>query len=205
MVQEETARKMERDPEWTEEHKSEIMCQNENNIVVLESEEKKRYYKLERMARSLSTYKGSYIITIFDCCREYVPPPSSNTRGLNNFEDEVSVPDEYSHSDTNFIIINGCAPNKTVPGYSFIAKGFFNELQKCKTASGTVLIPDFNQKFTTYRPNGEGSLNFEIAEPLLMHGPDPEIDQMPKKLLALTEKLKNLESEKEELEKRAEE
>ena len=52
------------------------------------------------------------------------------------------------------------------------------------------MIPDTNQKFSTWRPNKVGSLSFEIAEPLLVDGPDPKIDQLPRKGLALTEKLK---------------
>ena len=72
-----------------------------------------------------------------------------------------------------------------------------------------MLVPDFMQIFSTYRPNGEGSLNFQIAEPLLLHGPDPNLEQMPRMVLALNEKLKDelntLESEKKQLEARAKE
>ena len=50
---------------------------------------------------------------------------------------------------------------------------------------------------------------FEIAEPLLLHGPEPEGDQMPRQLLAQNEKLQyqvsTLENEKEQLEKRSKE
>ena len=134
-------------------------------------------------------------------------PDVSTTRGKGN--DDEKVDQKYLHSDTNFIQINGCPPNQTVPGYSFIATGFFSMLQECKTDNGTILIPDFKQKLSTYRPNGKGSISLEIAEPLLLYGPDPEEDQMPRKVLALTEKLKDqfntLESEKEQLESRAKE
>ena len=101
------------------------MCKNINNIVVLESEEKKRFFKLEDFTRILSKIKGSYILTIFDCCREYVPYKDPSTRGLNG-DDYDEDPKKYLHSDTNYIIVNGCAPNKTVPGYSFISRGFFD-------------------------------------------------------------------------------
>ena len=97
-------------------------------------------------------------------------PLDTITRGLNA-NDPVS--EEHLHSDTNFIIINGCPPNKTVPAYSFIARGFFDILLESKVGNGTILIPDFNQKFSTYRPNGEGGINFEIAEPLLVFGSEP--------------------------------
>ena len=78
------------------------------------------------MSRSLSKLPGSYIITIFDCCREYMAPLDLSTRGLTH-----EVPEEYKRSKENFIIINGCPPNKTVPAYSFIAKGFFEILLEC--------------------------------------------------------------------------
>ena len=81
-----------------------VMCKNVNNIVVLEQNEKKRLYKLEEMSRSLSNLPGSYIITIFDCCREYMAPPNTATRGL----DATPVPEEHKRSDTNLILINGC-------------------------------------------------------------------------------------------------
>ena len=48
MVQEETARKVERDPEWTEEHKSEIMCQNENKGQDTEEVEYEATLKYDR-------------------------------------------------------------------------------------------------------------------------------------------------------------
>ena len=113
------------------------------------------------------------------------------------------------HSTNNYIQINGCPPNKTVPKVSFIAKGFFDILQGCRADNGTLLVPDYQQKFLSYRPNGEGSLCFQIAEPLLLDGSNPDEAQMPTKVLALTEKLKdefnNLESEKKQLEERAKE
>ena len=118
-----------------------VMYKNSNHIVVLENDKKKRFYNLEAMTRSLSKIEGSYIITIFDCCREYMAPLDTVTRGLN-VDDPVS--EEHLHSDTNFIIINGCPPNKTVPAYSFIARGFFDILIESKVGNDTILIPDVN-------------------------------------------------------------
>ena len=93
-----------------------VMLKNENNMVVLESEEKNRFYNLEAQSRALSSFKRSYIISIFDCCREYMAPLDQNTRGLGKDEDEYDPVDQkYLHSDTNFIQINGCPPNKFVP------------------------------------------------------------------------------------------
>ena len=171
-----------------------VMLKNQNNIVVLDKDKKKRYFNLELWSRSLSSIEGSYIITIFDCCREYMPVPTTRGIGSNEEDAEHDVsapenPEDMMHSYTNLILINGCAPNKTVPGYSFIAEGFLKTLEECRSNNGTLLIPDSNQILNTFRPNSEGNLTFEIAEPLLLHGPDPTEDQMPTKLLALAEKL----------------
>ena len=51
-----------------------VMLKNENNIVVLESDKSKRLYRLEYLSQALSEIPNSYIMTIFDCCREYMPP-----------------------------------------------------------------------------------------------------------------------------------
>ena len=51
-----------------------VMFKNENNIVVIESDQKNRLHRLEHHSRALSKFKGSYIITIFDCCRENMLP-----------------------------------------------------------------------------------------------------------------------------------
>ena len=53
-----------------------VMLKNENNIVVLEDDKSKRFYRLEFHSQALSKIPKSYIITIFDCCREYMPPPT---------------------------------------------------------------------------------------------------------------------------------
>ena len=132
-------------------------------------------------------------------------PPNTETRGLS----DDPVPEDYKRSNTNLIIVNGCPPNQTVWTVSFIAKGFFDILLESRTNNGTIMIPDFNQKLSTYRPNGMGSLTFEISEPILLFGPEPEKSQMPKMVLAMTEKLKDrfeaLESEKKILEIKAKE
>ena len=122
-----------------------------------------------------------------------MPLPVKRTRGSGEYDDgeDDPVPEDKLHSDTSYIQINGCPPNKFVDAYSFISRGFFDILDKIEKASnGTVLIPDKNQKFITYSPNGVGSLSLEIAEPLLLYGDDPEDDQMPQ-VLALNEKLKD--------------
>ena len=87
-------------------------------------------------------------------------PSVQATRGLgNNIDIDDPVPEDKMRSYTNFIQINGCPPNEFVPAYSFIAKGFFDVLLECQSNKGTILIPDFMSKFSTYRPNGVGNLS----------------------------------------------
>ena len=61
------------------------MYKNQNHIIVLEEDEKKQLFPLEAYMRNMSILKGSYVIAIFDCCREYKEPlPISRTRGLGS-------------------------------------------------------------------------------------------------------------------------
>ena len=81
-----------------------VMLKNENNIAVLETDENKRFYGLECSSRALSEISGSYIITVFDCCREYVSPPEKKDRGLGDINTEtIQDPHDKLHSNENFI------------------------------------------------------------------------------------------------------
>ena len=75
------------------------MLKNENNIAVLEDDKSKRFYRLEYHSQALSKIPNSYIMTIFDCCREYMPPPVKQTLGLGGNDSDYK-PDEqkYMHS-----------------------------------------------------------------------------------------------------------
>ena len=81
-----------------------VMLKNENNIAVLETDEKKRYYGLECSSRALSDIPRSYIITVFDCCREYVTPPKKEDRGLGDMNTDTKQDShDKLHSIENFI------------------------------------------------------------------------------------------------------
>ena len=86
-----------------------VMFKNTNQIILIESDKRKRLYNIEGMLRNLSSYEKSYIILIFDTSREYLAPPEERSRG---FTDGTQDPDEYKRSNTNFIIINACQPNR---------------------------------------------------------------------------------------------
>ena len=77
-----------------------VMLENENHIVVLESNKTKQFYRLEFCTQALSKIPNSYVITIFDCCREYMPPQVLDKRGLGHTD---LVEEKYLHCDQNFI------------------------------------------------------------------------------------------------------
>ena len=61
-----------------------LMVRNENKIVVQEKTEDKYLYNLEFQSQALSKIENSYILTIFDCCREYQAPYAKENRGSGN-------------------------------------------------------------------------------------------------------------------------
>ena len=68
-----------------------VMFKNTNQIILVESDKRKRLYNIEGMLRNLSSYEKSYIILIFDTSREYLAPPEEHSRG---FTDGTQDPDE---------------------------------------------------------------------------------------------------------------
>lgn len=90
----------------------------------------KRPYPLEKMLRSFAQSDGSYVISVFDCCREKLP--ASQTRGLGASEDFdggdmfLAAPED---SQENLIMTFGCRPSAGVPAKSTIAKAYFKYLR----------------------------------------------------------------------------
>ena len=91
-------------------------------------QQKKPLYNLEARLRALGSLDNSFVIGIFDCCRDafdksIFPPDTAATRGGDGDEkrDEVVEKDE----GRNVFLIFGCASNKSVPATSKIAIQFF--------------------------------------------------------------------------------
>ena len=102
----------------------------------------KRFYPLEKMLRSFAQSDGSYVVSVFDCCREKLPP--SQTRGLNTTDfDEgdmfLAAPED---SQENLIMTFGCRPSAGVPAKSTIAKSYFRYLRNSAKPQ-----PDTSTKF----------------------------------------------------------
>ena len=52
----------------------------------------KRMYPMEKMLRTLAKADGSYVIALFDCCREKLPPTSMRGLGKgieNELDDDI--------------------------------------------------------------------------------------------------------------------
>ena len=89
---------------------------------------------MEKMLRSLAKADDSYVIALFDCCRERIT--SQAQRGLVSDDDDspyggAGLVQPESHE--NFIITYGCPPTEGVPAKSTIAKAYIKYLKKSST------------------------------------------------------------------------
>ena len=93
-----------------------------------DSKKKNPLYNLESRLRSLGDLDNSYVIGIFDCCREAYDegmfPPMASRGGDGNDERETMV-----EKGQNVFLIFGCPSNKGVPATSKIASQFFEVIE----------------------------------------------------------------------------
>lgn len=111
-----------------------------------------RMYPLEKMLRCLAKAQGSYVIAVFDCCREdfkRYQRPAKPTRGREGQastslaeEDEAAgitaelriiqenCDKKQIENHENFIITYGCKPSDGVPAKSTISKNYFRYLHQ---------------------------------------------------------------------------
>ena len=75
----------------------------------------KRHYPLEKSLRNLAKCDGSYVMGVFDCCREKLDA-SLATRAADILDDEDDD-DNFNVEDSqeNFIMTYGCQPSSGVP------------------------------------------------------------------------------------------
>ena len=79
--------------------------------------------------RTLSKAEGSYIIALFDCCREKIKVPKANSSSAQ------------SGTDENFIMTFGCPPTQTVAARSTIAKAYFTFMRDASDDEGILYLP----------------------------------------------------------------
>ena len=132
---------------------------------------------MEKQLRSLAKADGSYVVTVFDCCREKLA--IGPTRGLSqdllnedcfNVDEWIGQPEQ---SQENIIITYGCQPSAGVPAKSTMAKAYFKYLRKSAT--------DFaDSKFMTlpgclnFFQNSDGKCEHSIktAKPIMLEWDD---------------------------------
>ena len=99
-----------------------------------------RLYPIEKMLRSIAKADGSYVMALFDCCREKIS--KKETRGLTEGGDEEDMFNPTGmvvpESQENFIITYGCPPSEGVPAKSTIAKAYIRYLKKSATKDGFI-------------------------------------------------------------------
>lgn len=78
----------------------------------------KRHYPLEKSLRNLAKCDGSYVMGVFDCCREKLDPNLATRGGGGAMDiDEEDMDDAVNLEDSqeNFIMTYGCQPSSGVP------------------------------------------------------------------------------------------
>ena len=95
------------------------MKDNMTQLVLNDTSKNKTFYKMENVARIISETPGSYVIVVFDCCRENLNDPKYRNGG--DVIEQESDPTAYR----NLILINGCPPNKAVDAKSTISTAIF--------------------------------------------------------------------------------
>jgi hypothetical protein len=102
-------------------------------IVLNEEDSEFRYFSLEANLFIASRYENTYIVTIFDCCREELP-----TEELRGGEENNSKATKQS----NFYVTYGCPPTKGVPAKSTIVTSYTKCLkQNLNKQNGVIILP----------------------------------------------------------------
>ena len=141
---------------------------------------KKPLYNLEARLRALGNLDNSFIVGIFDCCRDafdqsiFPPAVTKGIVGKQNTEVETE-------KGRNVFLIFGCPSNKSVPATSKIATQFFEIIQQAKAENECILLPDAANFFNAWTPNFQEAENGEkiliMSKPLHMFGPFPQSPQ----------------------------
>ena len=96
------------------------MMDNQSQAVIPDPKQKIPLYNLEAKLRALGNLDNSFVIGIFDCCRdafdERIFPPKKTKGGNSN-----ATPDVEVEKGRNVFLIFGCPSNKSVPATSKIA------------------------------------------------------------------------------------
>ena len=85
---------------------------------------------MEKMLRSIAKMDGSYVMGLFDCCRERIPAEPSRGGGEVDDDGMAAGGNSLPEQQENFIITYGCPPTEGVPAKSTIAKAYIKYLKQ---------------------------------------------------------------------------
>ena len=139
---------------------------SDNNLYAQLNEA--RIYPLEKMLRSLAKADGSYVVALFDCCRERMVPGASRGAGA----DTAGMLDVETNMETaeNFIITYGCPPTEGVPAKSTIAHAYIKYLKKAADPQGNIALPGPLNFFVG--TDGKCEHSIKVRRPLLLQWKD---------------------------------
>ena len=125
-----------------------------------------KLYPIEKMLRSLAKADGSYVIALFDCCRERII--AGATRGVNVEEDDgmAAASEQIPENHENFIITYGCPPTEGVPAKSTIAKTYMQYLKKSSDQNGYIQLPGPLNFFVG--SDGKCEHSIKVNQPVLL-------------------------------------
>ena len=117
-------------------------CDNNTYIICTDG----KSFPLEKYLRIIGRMDQSYVIGLFDCCREKIA--EGDFRGgkkidldslMNELEENDPSSEQTMH--TNYLVTFGCPPSKGVPAKSTIAVAYFKFLKKSADDKGRIVLP----------------------------------------------------------------
>ena len=118
------------------------------------------------MLRSLAKADGSYVIALFDCCREKIPPEVSRGMGAEEEDGLEAAAGAIPENHENFIMTYGCPPTEGVPAKSTIAKSYMKYLKSSQDPNGHISLPGPLNFFVG--ADGKCEHNIKVNFPLLL-------------------------------------
>ena len=116
------------------------------------------------MLRSLAKADGSYVVALFDCCRERIV--AGATRGAGTGEGGTMDLCANAENDENFVITYGCPPTEGVPAKSTIAHAYIKYLKKAADPQGNIALPGPLNFFVG--EDGKCEHSIKVRKPLLL-------------------------------------
>ena len=157
----------------------------DNTVSILLNQSRGTYlYPLENQLRNLAKGASTYVIGLFDCCRE-----------KQKFRGSPSV-DLAADDDENLILAFGCPPSRYTPAQSTLATDFFDFLCNSADANGYVSLPGNLNFFHTQDNKNETLIKVSRAALWQLAAPRTEQsgEQVKQQLISLIHELNDQQS-----------